>query len=324
MIPTPSRRGLLRAAAAGAAAWACALPARAQAQTLPGEVRIGFQKGAPILVLARKQAAIETRLKTLGVPHVKWVEFQFGPPMLEAMGAGAIDLGSVGDTPPIFAQAAGSNLVYVAATPSAQHAVLVPANSPIRTLADLKGKKVAFGKGSSAQNVTVKALALGGLTFKDIEPTYLSPADATAAFNGGKIDAWVVWDPYYAIAQQHYGARVIADTSDRRLASASYYLAHRDFAQQHPAVLSAVLDEIGKVTRWAGGHRDELAALAGEATGIDARSWSAAFARAEFTLGPITAEHVAQQQQLADDFQTLGIIPRRINVGEIAWQAPKP
>ncbi|MES1264121.1 MAG: aliphatic sulfonate ABC transporter substrate-binding protein, partial [Variovorax sp.] len=278
-------------------AWASGLGASAWAQTPPPkEVKIGFQKGSAVLVLARKQQVIENRLKALGVPSVKWVEFQFGPPMLEALGAGAIDLGSVGDTPPVFAQAGGSDLLYVAATPSAQHAVLVPKNSPIRTVADLKGKKVAFGKGSSAQNVTIKALATGGLSFQDIVPTYLSPADATAAFNGGNIDAWVVWDPYYAIAEERYGARAIADTTDKRLASASYYMASRDFATRYPTVLSAALDELGKLTTWSGQHRDELAALAAEATGIDVKSWSAAFARTEFTFGPVTDAHVAQQQ----------------------------
>lgn len=294
----------------------------AQAPALPSEVRIGFQKGSSVLVLIRRQQWIEARLKTLGITNVKWVEFQFGPPMLEAMGAGAIDLGSVGDTPPIFAQAGSSNLVYVASTPSAQHAVLVPQNSTVKTLADLKGKKVAFGKGSSAQNVAIKALALGGLTVKDVEQVYLSPADATAAFNGGNIDAWVVWDPYFAIAQEHYKARVIADTSDKRLASASYYLAHRDFAAKYPGVLAVVLDEIGNGTRWSGEHRDELAALAAEATGIDAKTWAATFARAGFTFGPVTPAQIAQQQQLADTFKSLGIIPRNIKVSEIVWQAP--
>ncbi|MDM0014690.1 sulfonate ABC transporter substrate-binding protein [Variovorax sp. J22P168] len=298
-----------------------ALPAAAQT-ALPKEVRIGFQKGSAVLVLARKQQVIENRLKALGVPSVKWVEFQFGPPMLEALGAGAIDLGSVGDTPPVFAQAGGSDLVYAAATPSAQHAVLVPKDSPIKSLADLKGKKVAFGKGSSAHNVTIKALATAGLKFEDIVPTYLSPADATAAFNGGNIDAWVVWDPYAAIAEERYGARVLANTSDKRLASASYYMASRDFATRYPVALGAVLDELGKLTTWSGQHRDELSALAAEATGIDVKSWSTAFGRAEFTLGPVTDAHVAQQQQLADTFVSLGIIPRKINVREIVWRAP--
>ena len=201
-------------------------------------------------------------------------------------------------------------------------AVLVPKGSPIKTVADLKGKKVAFGKGSSAQNVTLKALVTAGLTFKDIEPAYLSPADATAAFNGGNIDAWTVWDPYYAIAETRYEARVIADTSDKRLVSSSYYMAHRDFASRYPTVLSAVLDEIRKVTVKAGQNREELAALAAEATGIDAKAWLIAFRRAEFTLGPVTDAHIAQQQQLADSFLALGIIPRKINVGDIVWRTP--
>ena len=318
----PNRRQFGTAALA-ASAWALAPAGTAWAQaTWPKEVRIGYQKGSPILVLARKQQVVEKRLAALGVHSVKWVEFQFGPPMLEALGAGAIDLGSVGDTPPIFAQAGGSHLVYAAATPSSQHAVLVPKNSPIKSVAELKGKRVAFGKGSSAQNVTVKALAQAGLSFGDIVPTYLSPADATAAFNGGNIDAWVVWDPYYAIAEERYGARAIADTSDKRLASSSYYMAGKDFAAQHPRALGAVLDEIRKLTEWAGRHRDELAALAAEATGIDAKSWSAAFARAEFSLGPVTDAHIAQQQALADSFQTLGIIPRKLDVKQIVWRAP--
>lgn len=320
-------QGLAVAGAAGALGWSTVARAQARAGAVSGEVprevRIGFQKGSAVLLLARRQQAIEARLKTLGVASVKWVEFQFGPPMLEALGAGAIDLGSVGDTPPVFAQAGGQPLVYAAATPSSQHAVLVPAASPITTLAGLKGKRVAFGKGSSAQNVAIKALALGGLSLKDVEPVYLSPADATSAFNGGKVDAWVVWDPFYAIAQQHYQARVIADTADRRLASAAYYMAHRDFAATHPQVLAAVVDEIGRVTRWAGEHRDELSALAAEATGIDAATWGTVFGRAEFTVGPITPAHVAQQQQLADSFQQLGIIPKHIDVSEIVWQAPK-
>jgi len=294
----------------------------AHAQTLPKEVRIGWQKGSAILVLAKKQQAIETRLKAQGVESVKWVEFQFGPPMLEALGVGAIDLGSVGDTPPIFAQSGGSDLVYAAANPSAEHAVLVPKDSPIKTLADLKGKKIAVGKGSSAHNVAIKALALAKLTPKDAELVFLAPADATAAFNGGKVDAWVVWDPFYAIAEQRYGARVVADTSDKRLASSAYYMASRDFASKYPKVLSTVIDEIRNITVKAGKNREELAAVAAEATGIDPHIWISTFNRADFTVGPVTDTHIAQQQQLADNFLALGIIPKKINVKDIVWRAP--
>ena len=318
-----SRRTLTLTATAAALVATLGWSSSAQAQTVPQEVRIGWQKGSPILVLARRQQVLEKRLKTLGIESVEWIEFQFGPPLLEALGAGAVDLGVVGDTPPIFAQAGGSNLVYAAASPTGQSAVLVPKNSPIKTLADLKGKKVAFSKGSSAHNVTVKALALAGLTIKDITPTYLSPADATAAFNGGNVDAWTVWDPYYAIAETRYEARVIVDTSDKRLESASYYIAHRDFATQYPSVLSAVLDELRKLTVKAGQNREELAAVAAEATGIDVKAWLIAFKRAEFALGPVSDAHIAQQQQLADTFHSLGIIPKKINVKDIVWHAPK-
>jgi sulfonate transport system substrate-binding protein len=290
---------------------------------VPKEFKVGFQKGAAILVLGREQQVIEKRLKALGVDNVQWVEFQFGPPMLEALGAGAIDIGSVGDTPPIFAQAAGSPLVYVASTPSAEHAVLVQHDSPIKSLAELKGKRVAFARGSSAHNITIKALALAGLSLKDIVPTYLAPADATAAFNGGTIDAWVVWDPFYAIAQERYNARIIADTSDKRLASASYYLSSRDFAEKYPAVLSAALEEIGKLTEWSGQHRDELAKLAASATSIDEKSWQTAFARAGFTFGNVTPAQIAQQQQLADTFYDLGIVPKKFTVSDIVWHPPK-
>lgn len=307
----------------GAALLAPRRGAAAPGNAVPKEFKVGFQKGSAILVLGREQQVIEKRLRALGVDNVQWVEFQFGPPMLEALGAGAIDIGSVGDTPPIFAQAAGSPLVYVASTPSAEHAVLVPRDSPIKSVAELKGKRVAFARGSSAHNITVKALALAGLSLKDIVPTYLAPADATAAFNGGTIDAWVVWDPYYAIAQERYDARVIADTSDKRLASASYYLSSRDFADKYPAVLSAALDEIGKLTEWSGQHRDELAKLAASVTSIDEKSWHTAFARAGFTFGSVTPAQIAQQQQLADTFYDLGIVPKKFTVADIVWHLPK-
>lgn len=299
-----------------------ALAQPAASTVVPKEFKVGYQKGSSILLLARKQQVIEKRLQTLGVSSVKWVEFQFGPPMLEALGLGAIDIGAVGDTPPIFAQAGEANLVYVAATPSAPTAVLVPGNSPIQSVAQLKGKKVAFGKGSSAHNVAIKALAKAGLKLTDVVPTYLAPADATAAFNGGNIDAWVVWDPYYAIAQKHYGARLLTDTTDRSLVSSSYYMANRDTATKYPRVLSAALEELGKVTVWAGSHRSELAQIAAEATGIDAGTWEGVFQRTEFSWSPVTEAHIAQQQQLADTFHELNIVPRKFKVADIVWKDP--
>ena len=298
---------------------------RAFAQDRPATVRIGYQKSSTLITVLKTRGTLEQKLAPLGV-KVSWHEFASGLPLLEALNVGSVDVSAdVADTVPVFALAAGANLTYLAQeapSPTAQ-AIVVKADSPIRSVADLKGKRVGFAKAAGVHYLLIAALEKSGLSFKDIQPAYLAPADGRAAFERDAIDAWVVWDPYFAIAQQHYGARVVADTADRRLASSSFYLANRDFATKYPAALAATLDEIGKLTVWSGQHRDELSALAAEATGIDVKTWSIAFDRAEYSFGPVTPAHVAAQQQLADNFQALGIIPRRINVADYVWQAPK-
>lgn len=323
MHPTdPSKRSTAArlAALAGAAALA-PLSLAARAAPVPATFRIGYQKGGATLVLAKRRGNIEARLKRLGIDKVEWVEFQFGPPMLEAIGAGAVDIGSVGDTPPIFAQAGGANLVYAAATPSTEHAILVPKNSTIRSLAELRGKRVAFGKGSSAHNVTLRALAIGGLSYGDIQPAFLAPADASAAFVGGNIDAWTIWDPFFAVAESAYQARVLIDTTrEPRLASHSFYIANRTFADKYPDTLSAVLDEIGELVRYSAANRDEVAALAAQVTGIDVAVQRNAFRRAQLQFGPVTEQVLAEQQQIADTFYQQKLIPKPIQVRDIWWR----
>lgn len=285
----------------------------------PTEFRVGYQKGSAILVIAKQREVFETRLKQLGVDNVKWVEFQFGPPLLEALGAGAVDIGVVGDTPPIFAQAAKANLVYVASAPASASAILVPDDSPVRTVEDLKGKKVAIAKGSSSHNLTVQALAQHGLSFRDIEPVYLAPADAAAAFSTGRVDAWTIWDPYFAIAETRHKARVLVSTDEPGLESNSFYLANRDFAQTYPDVLKASLEEISAVSRWASDNRDQLARISSEATGVDLESQTIASKRYVIDLQPISDAVIARQQAIADTFADLGLIPGKINIREIVW-----
>jgi sulfonate transport system substrate-binding protein len=286
------------------------------------EFRVGYQKGSAILVIAKQRQVFEKRLKQIGVDKVKWVEFQFGPPLLEALGAGAVDIGVVGDTPPIFAQAAKANLVYIASTPASASAILVPKNSTIQKVEDLKGKKVAIAKGSSSHNLTIQALAKYGLSFKDIEPVYLAPADAVAAFSTGRVDAWAIWDPYFAIAENKHNARVLIDTTDKQLDSNSFYLANKDFAQNHPDVLKAALEEVSAITRWADENRDQLAKISSEATGVDLESQTIASKRYAIDVQPISDAVVAKQQRIADTFAELGLIPNKINVREIVWIAP--
>ncbi len=312
-----TRRHALTALLA-APALARSFAARAAA---PKEFRIGYQKSG-ILIVARQQGALEARLKSLGVEDVKWVEFQYGPPIMEALGLGALDFGAAGDTPPIFAQAAGAKVVYVAATPAQQSAILVAKDSPIRTLADLKGKKLAFAKGSSSHNFVVQALAKAGLAYTDVTPVFLNPADAAAAFARGSVDAWAVWDPYFALAEKRHNARVLT-TTDGILDSNSFYLANSDYAARNPTVLKAALEEIGRSTVWGADHRADLARLIAEATGVDPDVQKIAIDRATIELVPLSDRIVQSQQTIADTFHKLGIIPRQITVRDAIWTAPQ-
>lgn len=315
-----SRRVLL-SGLLGATLLTAGLSSGVQAEPLK-EFKVGYQKGSAILVIAKQREVFEKRLKELGVDNVKWVEFQFGPPLLEALGTGAVDIGVVGDTPPIFAQSAGANLVYVASAPASASAILVPKDSPIKTVADLKGKKVAIAKGSSSHNLTVQALAINRLSFTDIEPVYLAPADAVAAFATGSVEAWTIWDPYFAIAENKHNARILVDSGQKGLESNSFYLANKDFAGQHPDVLKAALDELSIITKWAADNRDQLAQISADATGVDLGSQTIASKRYVIDLQPISDEVVTKQQSIADTFHQLGLIPKAINVREIVWKAP--
>lgn len=302
----------------GATLLSGALSAPAQAEA-PEEFRIGYQKGSAILVIAKQRQVFEKRLKELGVEKVKWVEFQFGPPLLEALGAGAVDIGVVGDTPPIFAQAAKANLVYVASAPASASAILVPKSSQIQKVEELKGKKIAIAKGSSSHNLTVQALAKHGLSFKDIEPVYLSPADAAAAFATGSVDAWTIWDPYFAIAETKHEARVLLSSTESGLDSNSFYLANRDFAQKHPDVLKAALEEVSGVSKWAADNRDQLASISSQATGVDLGAQTIASKRYRIDLQPLSEDVIGKQQAIADTFSDLGLIPVKINILDAVW-----
>lgn len=318
------RRFLAAALGASALVSSSALVASSAAfaaEAAPDEVRIGFQK-ASVSIIARQSGAIEKRLKELGVNNVKWVEFQFGPPLLEALGAGAIDFGAVGDTPPIFAQAAGAKVVYASVSPASKHAILVKNDSAIKSVADLKGKRVGIPKGSSAHNLTVQALAANGLKFSDIQPVYLSPSDGVAAFQRGSIDAFAVWDPFFALVELRQGGRPVTGL-EKLPPTNAFYLANRDFATKHPKVLQASLEEIGKITEWAGANRAAVAEASQKATGIDPEGNKRAIDRAEYSLKPLTDSEVKQQQKIADAFFELGLIPKQISISDAVWTPPQ-
>ncbi|MBK3401777.1 aliphatic sulfonate ABC transporter substrate-binding protein [Methylorubrum populi] len=304
--------------AAGLVAAGTALPLRRARAVEPGVLRIGYQKNG-ILAVAREQAAIEAALKPRNV-SVRWVEFSFGPPLLEALNLGAIDFGQTGDAPPIFAQAAGAGLVYAAAQPKGGSgaAILLPKGSSIATLADLRGKRVAFAKGSSAHNLTVAALERAGLSYRDITPVLLAPADGAAAFAGGTIDAWTVWDPYFAIAEEGQGARILVQAPDITPTN-NFFLANKAFAAERPDVLRAAIAALGEVAVWCEANRPSVAASLSRITGVPLAATRRAVERIRFVIAPMDAAVTAEQQRIADRFHAIGVIPRPVRVSEIVW-----
>jgi sulfonate transport system substrate-binding protein len=309
------RREFLKLSLAATAA-ASLSPARAQAPLK--EIRIGYQKSG-VLVIARQRAVLEKRFAGRQI-GIKWIEFTSGPPLLEAMSIGSVDLGAVGDTPPIFAQAANANILYVAGSRITNgQGILVPSDSSIRSIADLKGKRVGFTKGSSAHNVVIATLEKAGLAYEDITPVYLTPPDAGPAFANGSIDAWAVWDPYFAIGEKRQNGRILVNAREVAKTN-SFYLANRDFANTHVREAREVIDGLAEAARWAEANRAEVASALAAVTGVPLEVQTVAADRASFLIGPVTEEIVVTQQAVADRFHKLGLIPKPIAVRDIVWR----
>lgn len=299
-----------------------ALPGTVLANTeaAPSQLRIGFQKSAVNLVILKQQGALEKRFPN---SKVSWIEFPAGPQLLEALSVGSLEFGLTGDSPPVFAQAANKDLLYVGAEPPKPEssAILVKPDAPIKTLADLKGKKVAFQKGSSAHYLVVRALDKAGLQWSDITPIYLPPADARAAFERGSIDAWAVWDPYYSATELDVKPRVLANGKGLS-GNNSFYLASRPLVERHPATIKALLDELTKADVYVQANRKESAQLISDFSGLSLATTHLFISRRPpiSPTKPLDKAIVADQQQVADAFFRLGLIPKPIKVSDIVWQ----
>jgi sulfonate transport system substrate-binding protein len=301
----------------GAASAAALLP-QARAEAGVKEIRIGYQKNG-VLVITRQQAGLEKHFASQGI-EVKWIEFSSGPPMLEAMNVGSVDYGAVGDSPPIFAQAAGAAIVYAAGQPITNgQGILVPQNSPIKNVTDLKGKRVGFTKGSSAHNIVVQTLERAGLTYADITPVYLTPPDAGPAFANGSIEAWAIWDPYFAIGESKQNGRILVNAHEIAKSN-SFYIANRNFANNHRPVLQQIIDVTTATAKWAEAHRDEVAKSLSAVTGIPLDIQTIAANRASFNVGLVTDDIIATQQGVADRFYKLGLIPKPVVVRNAVWR----
>ncbi|HHU8100583.1 TPA: aliphatic sulfonate ABC transporter substrate-binding protein SsuA, partial [Escherichia coli] len=222
----------------------------------------------------------------------------------------------------IFAQAAGADLVYVGVEPPKPKAevILVAENSPIKTVADLKGHKVAFQKGSSSHNLLLRALRQAGLKFTDIQPTYLTPADARAAFQQGNVDAWAIWDPYYSAALLQGGVRVLKDGTDLNQ-TGSFYLAARPYAEKNGAFIQGVLTTFSEADALTRSQREQSIALLAKTMGLPAPVIASYLDhRPPTTIKPLSAEVAALQQQTADLFYENRLVPKKVDIRQRIWQ----
>ncbi|MEE1948013.1 sulfonate ABC transporter substrate-binding protein [Pseudomonas alcaligenes] len=290
---------------------------QAQAETL----RIGYQKYGT-LVLLKAKGSLEKRLAEQGI-EVQWTEFPGGPQLLEGLNVGSIDFGTTGEAPPIFAQAAGADLLYVAHEPPAptSEAILVPKDSALKSVSELKGKKIALNKGSNVHYLLVRALEDAGLKYSDIQPVYLPPADARAAFERGSVDAWVIWDPFQAAAEQQLQARTLRN-GEGLVANHQFYLAARPYAEKHPDVVSVLVEEIRGIGEWTRANSAEATAQVAPLLGLSPEITRTAVERQAYGAQLITPDVVKAQQQIADTFSDLKLIPKRLSIKDVIWTPP--
>ncbi|SHE55135.1 sulfonate transport system substrate-binding protein [Streptoalloteichus hindustanus] len=277
-------------------------------------LRVGDQKGG-----AKSMLAAAGLLDN--VPYrIEWSTFAAGPPLLEAASAGAIDLGGVGNTPPIFAAAANAKVSVVSAARGdlTGDAVLVPADSPLRDLAGLRGRTVAVAKGSSAHGVLLSALRRANLAPSDVNIAYLAPAEAYAAFSQRRVDAWAIWEPYTSQALRETGARVLVDGSAGLTNGLSFQVASRA-ALADPGRNTAIRDYLIRYARamaWADAHREQRAAVWSRETGLPVEVTRAAVERGGDLAVPLDQAAIDSEQQLADAFADARLVPSRVRFAD--------
>ncbi|MCM3627825.1 sulfonate ABC transporter substrate-binding protein [Paenibacillus glycanilyticus] len=276
-------------------------------------IRIGYQKYGTVNILKAK-GTLDERLEAEGY-KITWTEFPGGPQLLEALNVGSIDIGHTGEAPPIFAQAADAPLVYLAHEPASptSEGIIVPKDSAIASLADLKGKKVALNKGSNVHYLLVKALEKAGVDYNDITTVFLPPGDARVAFENGSVDAWVIWDPFLAAAQTATGGKLLTDGKDL-VSNIEFYLASRKFAEENASVIDVFKEELNKIDEWAAANQKDVAELLSPQLGIDVPSLELAASRRGYGLNPIDDSIIEAQQKIADTFFGLKLIPKEIQV----------
>ncbi|SEB23566.1 aliphatic sulfonate ABC transporter substrate-binding protein [Variovorax sp. YR216] len=307
--------------AAGAASLATTPRAWSASGLKGGTLTLGYQKtGIPLV--ARQLKVFEKRFEPLGI-RIEWAEFTSGLNLLQAMDTGDVAFGNAGNVGCIFLQASGGRVAYVAAQPATPRSegILVKEDSPVRTIADLKGKRIGYAKGSSSHNLVAAALERAGLDIKSVTSIGLSAADAAFAFDGGDIDAWAIWDPYFTIAKRRSPTRVVAYQGDVLPDAASFLLANTEFAKNWPAHVNALVEGSREAGQWAKANPGEVAKAVASATGMPLDVVTEVNANAGFDVVPLSDAILDSQQRTADRLLKVGVLPKSVVVREAVWKA---
>jgi aliphatic sulfonates family ABC transporter substrate-binding protein len=281
-------------------------------------VRIGYQRFG-LLWMLRTSGALDRALAARAAT-VSWTEFPSGVELVEALRVGTLDLGVVGEGPPLLAQAMQAPFVYLAAEPPAPggEAILVRRDSPIRTVRDLGGKRVVLSKGANVHYLLLRALEEAGLSPDALDIVFAAPAEGRALFEAGHADAWVAWDPWLAVAEHEGHARVLRDATG--LASnRAYYVAARGFAESEPGLVEAFIAEVRALGRTANDNADAIVELLAPAAGIEKAALRMALGRNRFGLRIFDAELAASQQRVADSSHRHRLIAHPITVVDASW-----
>jgi sulfonate transport system substrate-binding protein len=281
-------------------------------------IRIGIQQSLGPLLLAKEKGWFEKEFAKEGV-NVKWIEFQSGPPHFEAMASNNLDFGVVGNSPVISAQAANIEFKEISkgADGLKADAIVVPKESKIRSLTDLKGKKIAVAKGSSGFNFLYKALEHAGLKASDVEMIQLQPDEAQAAFDTHKVDAWAIWEPFISYEVIKNKARIVADGEDLHVYSPWFIVARTGFIKEHTDLTIQFLKIYEKARRWQNDHFDEAVEIYAKAKKLDKDVVVRALRSNPALNEPITDDVIQAQQKTADFQYAQHIIKTKIDTSKV-------
>ncbi|WFR61160.1 aliphatic sulfonate ABC transporter substrate-binding protein [Paenibacillus amylolyticus] len=281
-------------------------------------VKIGVQGKGGLFGKAQEQKWFEDAFGELGA-KVEWLEFQSGPPMIEAMASNHLDFAGMGNMPPISAQAAGIDFKIISQLLDGKNnvAIIVPKDSPIKSIADLKDKKVAVTKGSNAYNFLYLVLEKAGLGKSDIQEIQLQPDETQPSFESGKVDAWAVWDPYITLNSLSGKGKVLADGESEGVLSPSFQLVRSDFANEHPELVTLYLKTLEQARQWEANHQEEAFQRYADERNIPIELVKGMQSRAAMINIPVSDETIAEQQNTANFQFQLGTIRNEINVADV-------